>query len=138
MKHLFVDTSGWACYFDRAQPAHHDAFTFVRLCLANQTRLVTTNYIIAELVALLHKLGRPRAEYVSLIDELLTTPEVEVVHIDPTLHRRGWALLSERIDKPWSLVDCVSFVILQDRGLTEALTTDHHFEQAGFSRLLKP
>ena len=42
-----------------------------------------------------------------------------------------------RPDKEWSLVDCASFVVMQQRGLTEVLTTDHHFEQAGFVRLLK-
>jgi uncharacterized protein len=41
-----------------------------------------------------------------------------------------------RRDKEWSLTDCISFVVMKERGLTEALTADHHFEQAGFKALL--
>jgi predicted nucleic acid-binding protein len=48
------------------------------------------------------------------------------------------SLLQSRLDKDWSLCDAVSFVLMQQRGVTEALTTDHHFEQAGFVRLLEP
>ncbi len=46
-------------------------------------------------------------------------------------------MLAERPDKEWSLVDCASFVLMRQREINEALTSDHHFEQAGFSRLLK-
>jgi hypothetical protein len=50
---------------------------------------------------------------------------------------RGLALYAARPDKEWSLTDCVSFLVMQDHGVTEALTADHHFEQAGFVALLK-
>jgi predicted nucleic acid-binding protein len=60
------------------------------------------------------------------------------VHIDSVLDAAGWALLKSRPDKQWSLVDAVSFVVMQQRDITEALTTDHRFEQAGFVRLLMP
>lgn len=63
--------------------------------------------------------------------------QVEVVHIDVTLDAQAWQLLTERQDKTWSLVDCASFALMQQRGISNALTTDHHFEQAGFVRLLK-
>lgn len=46
-------------------------------------------------------------------------------------------LYKRRLDKEWSLVDCVNFVVMTRRSITEALTTDHHFEQAGFFRMLK-
>ena len=62
---------------------------------------------------------------------------VEVVHVDPRLHDEAWQLLLARPDKEWSLVDCSSFAVMRQRGITEALTTDHHFEQAGLIRLLR-
>ena len=48
----------------------------------------------------------------------------------------GWELYSNRLDKDWGMIDCISFVIMQERNLTEAFTSDHHFEQAGFNVLL--
>ena len=64
-------------------------------------------------------------------------PSVQIVPIDLSLEAAAWQLWKSRPDKEWSLVDCSSFIVMQQRGLTEALTTDHHFEQAGFVRLLK-
>ena len=49
----------------------------------------------------------------------------------------GRQLYRERADKEWPLTDCISFVVMQEHGLAEALTADHHFEQAGFKALLK-
>jgi len=53
------------------------------------------------------------------------------------LFERGVGLFRQRPDKEWSLTDCISFVVMRDASLTEALTGDHHFEQAGFSALLR-
>ncbi len=93
---------------------------------------------MAELVALLTspiKLSRPRV--IEIVKEIKTSPFFEIIHIDEDLDRKTWELLRNRPDKKWSLVDCSSFVMMQERELSEALTTDHHFEQAGFIRLLK-
>src|SRR5262245_24927840 len=57
--------------------------------------------------------------------------------VDLSLETAAWQLWEARADKDWSAVDCASFQVMQQRGLTEALTTDHHFEQAGFQRILK-
>lgn len=59
-----------------------------------------------------------------------------IVPTDASLIERGFALYRSCMDKAWSLTDCISFVIMQSLGLTHALTTDHHFEQAGFVKLL--
>ncbi len=57
-------------------------------------------------------------------------------HVTPELYAEGWQLYSNRLDKDWGMIDCISFVIMQERNLTEALTNDHHFEQADFKVLL--
>jgi hypothetical protein len=49
----------------------------------------------------------------------------------------GLGLYGRRLDKEWSLADCIAFVVMKDEGITDALTTDRHFEQAGFKVLLK-
>lgn len=94
---------------------------------------------IAELVALLSGRSRiPRQQIFAFIDTLKTAPHVQIVHIDTGLDAQAWALLKARPDKEWSLVDASSFVIMTTYGMTEALTTDHHFTQAGFVRLPTP
>jgi predicted nucleic acid-binding protein len=138
MAEVFADTSGWASFFVRTDDYHAAAVTLVHRLQAEGTRLVTTNYVLAELVALYaSRVRTPRSQWIKTIESIKSASWVEIVHVDRELDEAAWALLKSRLDKDWSLVDCVSFVVMQRRGLTEALTTDHHFEQAGFLRLLK-
>ncbi len=65
------------------------------------------------------------------------SPHVEIVHVDAALDQAAWNLLEQRPDKEWSLVDCSSFVLMRQRGIVQAWTHDHHFEQAGFTRMLR-
>jgi predicted nucleic acid-binding protein len=137
MPGMFADTSGLACLADPSQPFHALAVRHYRNVRRNH-RIVTTNYVIAELVALLTTpLHFSRRSVIGSVEFVKTSPRVEIVHIDPVLDDEAWQLLKSRPDKEWSLVDCASFVVMTRRGLTDALTTDHHFEQAGFVRLLK-
>jgi predicted nucleic acid-binding protein len=90
------------------------------------------------LVALLTSPMRiPRNQQIKVIETIKATSWVTIIHIDLTMHEDAWKLLTERLDKTWSLVDCTSFVIMQRRNILEALTMAHHFEQAGFIQLLK-
>jgi predicted nucleic acid-binding protein len=70
--------------------------------------------------------------------DLVGNPDIETVWVDESLHREAMALLLARQDKTYSLCDAVSFVLMRRRHLREALTTDRHFEQEGFQRLLIP
>ena len=138
MPALFVDTSGWGSLVDPTQPFHALAANLYRVARQKLSKVVTTNYIITELVALLTSpLQIPRPKVVAFINALRISPFLEVVHVDLVLDGEAWQLLESRQDKQWSLADCASFVLMQRRGILEALTTDHHFEQAGFVRLLK-
>lgn len=137
MTNLFVDTSGWGHLVDPTQAHHLLAQTLYRRA-RQQGGIVTTNYVIAELIALMTSpLRIPRPQAIAFISSLKQSPYIEIVHVDAGLDEQAWQLLSDRPDKAWSLVDCSSFVLMQERGITDALTTDHHFEQAGFRRLLK-
>jgi predicted nucleic acid-binding protein len=138
MPEVFVDTGGWAAFFVRSEPYHKTANALVKGWLADRTLAVTTNYVLSELVALFTRpLRLPRTRQIGAIEAVHEAPWVEVVHIDEDLHRAAWSLLKDRPDKSWSLVDCASFVVMTRRGIRESLTADHHFEQAGFLRLLK-
>ncbi|GAX40622.1 hypothetical protein NIES4075_15880 [Tolypothrix sp. NIES-4075] len=138
MPDLFGDRSFWGNLIDPTQNYHTLAANFYRTARQQQRKVIITNYIISELVALLTSpLRLPRNATSAFIQGLKTSPYVEIIHVDAILDAQAWNLLASREDKEWSLVDCSSFVVMQQRGLMEALTTDHHFEQAGFIRLLK-
>jgi uncharacterized protein len=139
MLDLFADTSGWGNLVDPRQPFHALAKAIYYDARRQNRRVVTTSYILAELIALMSSpLRIPRATTIAFVESLKTSPYVEIVSVDYALDEQAWQLLKQRPDKEWSLVDCASFVLMKQRRLNEALTTDHHFEQAGFIRLLKP
>ena len=71
------------------------------------------------------------------MESIEADPNVEVVLLTNSLYRLAFSLFKQRDDKEWGLVDCISFIVMQDRGIADALTTDTHFQQAGFRALLK-
>lgn len=139
MPDIFADTAGWGHLIDSSQPYHSQAAAIYRRARREGRRFITTNYILTELVALLiSPLRLPRPRIAAFIESLKTSPNVEIVHIDAALDGRSWEFFKQRDDKEWTLVDCSSFVLMKERRMTEAFTTDHHFEQAGYVCLLKP
>jgi len=78
-----------------------------------------------------------RSAFLELLDMLNDSPDARILGPTPELFERGVELFRQRPDKEWSLTDCISFVAMHEAGITEALTGDHHFEQAGFRALLK-
>jgi uncharacterized protein len=97
---------------------------------------VTTAWVLTEVA---DGMARPglRQAFQNLYDGLLDDPQVFVEPPDQDLFDQGIALFLARPDKDWSLTDCISFVVMQRRRIPEALTGDHHFEQAGFAAPLK-
>ena len=138
MADIFVDTSGWAELVDPKLPYHSLAAKIYYQTRQRKAKIVTTNYVITEVVSVLTSpLRFPRPRIIQFFEGLKTSTLVKIVYIEATLDDQAWQLLTKRADKNWSLVDCASFVVMRHHNLTESLTTDHHFEQAGFIRLLK-
>ena len=137
MNEVFADTSGWASFFINTDPYHEKAFELMMLWQQQKRRVVTTNYVLSELVALFTRSRVRRVKALDYINGICSDTLVEVIHVDPPLDKKAWRLLKNRLDKEWSLVDAVSFLVMENRGMTEALTADHHFEQAHFIPLLK-
>jgi uncharacterized protein len=138
LSRLFIDTSGWASLFIPTESFHLQATQCFAQAQQQRQKLATTNYVVTELVALLGSRQRaPRTSLFQYIDSIKTASFVEVIHIDAETDAIAWELCKSRPDKAWSLVDCTSFVVMKQRSIQEALTTDQHFEQAGFVRLLK-
>ena len=95
-------------------------------------RIVTTRWVLAEVA---NSLSSPalRGVTADFLYVLETLPEVKIADESDGLYARGLAVYSRRGDKEWSLTDCISFLVMADEGLVDALTNDHHFEQAGFT-----
>jgi predicted nucleic acid-binding protein len=130
---MFVDTSGLFSLYDSHDAFHPDAARAFR----EAEQLLTHSYVLAELVALAGARKLPRREALLFIRSLLDHPLLEILWVDEAFHRAGMESSERRLDKGYSLCDAVSFLQMRERGVAESLTTDRHFEQEGFVRLLK-
>lgn len=138
MKGLFVDTAGWAAFLVRSEAFHDQAVFLLEHARENARPVVTTSYVMPELVALLTSpLQVPRREQVRILGTLRSAAWIRILHVDPAQDEAAWRLFTRHDDKTWSLVDCSSFIVMREQSITVALTTDRHFEQAGFTRLLR-
>lgn len=129
---MLLDTSGLACLHNETEPFHDEAVAYYD---AARYRL-THSYVLAEYLPLAttRRLSRPAA--LSFLAGLRADPAIEVVWVDEDLHYEAVALLLARPDKTYSLCDAVSFIMMREAGLIDALTTDKHFGQEGFRRVL--
>ncbi len=130
---LFLDTSGLFCIFDRADSHHQIANEFFRQAKS----LLTSNYVLTEFLPLVVSRKLHRTSSLFFLKNLVLLPRLELVWIDEAKHQKAMTLIENRLDKNYSLCDAVSFVLMRERGIVEALTTDKHFEQENFIRLLK-
>ncbi len=132
---VFLDT-GYSIALSVESDEHHEhAEKLAEQLEAEQTPLVTTQAILLEIGNALSK-ERYRAAAVELFDALKEDPLVEIVPLTEEIFAQALDLFRNRSDKEWGLVDCVSFIVMQERGIKEALTPDKHYEQAGFRALL--
>ncbi len=129
---MLIDTSGFLSLYERTEAAHEKA---VELYDSAAIRF-TTNYILTEYTALAQIRGIPRAQIIEFSETILEDPAIEIVWINEITHRQAVALTGQRPDKTYSLCDAASFVVMKERKIADALTTDKHFEQEGFRRLL--
>lgn len=133
MKQTFADSFYLLAIFNGRDAAHELALAASKEL---QGVLVTTDWVLVETAdALCDPVNRSGCA--DFIDDLRRSPRVEVEPASRALFDAGLGLYRQRADKGWSLTDCISFVVMQDRKMTDALTGDHHFEQAGFRALLK-
>jgi hypothetical protein len=132
VKRWFADTFYYLAILNPADTAHERA---VALRRALHGAVVTTGWVLTELGDALSDPSQ-RKVFVRLASQLTEDPDVAVVPPTQDLLDRGVALYAERADKDWSLTDCISFVVMSEFGIRDALTGDHHFEQAGFNTLL--
>ena len=129
MKRVFADAWFYIALLDADDQWHGRASAWVR---DFEGEMCTTRWVLAEVA---NSLSSPTmrsvvADFLLVIESL---PELRIAADSDHLYARGLALFARRADKDWSLTDCISFVVMGDEGLTDALTGDRHFEQAGFT-----
>lgn len=133
---VFLDSS-YAIALSVESDSHHElALQLAASLEAGRMTLVTTRAVLLEIGNALSK-QRYREAAFTLLTALENDSTVEIIGITDDLYARGLALFKDRLDKDWGLIDCVSFTAMADHGISEALTTDVHFEQAGFRALLR-
>jgi predicted nucleic acid-binding protein len=115
-----------------------DTLFIVALNLAEQYEnypLITTDAIFLESGNKLS--ANYRNEVVELIEQFLSSDEIDVIRLTPELFDQSLRLYKKHQDKSWGLVDCFSFVVMKQHKVSQALTFDRHFIQAGFQALMK-
>jgi predicted nucleic acid-binding protein len=132
----FLDTAFAIALSSSGDDLHRVALALADELETSPTRIVTTRAVLMEIGNALSK-QRYRPAAVELLLSLENDPKVEIVPVSGDLYAQAFKLFSERTDKEWGLVDCVSFVVMRERGITDALTSDDHFRQAGFNALMR-
>lgn len=132
---VFLDSNGWVALLHANDALHSRADAAMRAIGGDRRKLVLTDYIIAETGnALSRRHGRSR--FVDAVKQLRRSDNAEIVFVDPPLLDEAIALYQQSADKSWGLVDCTSFILMRQLGVSDAFTSDRHFEQAGFHCLL--
>ncbi len=132
MNAVFADTFYFLALLNDRDAAHPKAVQFD----SSAQELITTAWVLTEVGDALSA-PENRPAFLQLLETLQDSPDARIIGPTDALFRRGVELFRQRLDKEWSLTDCISFVAMKDERITDALTGDRHFEQAGFRTLLK-
>ncbi len=135
MKLIFVDTSGWIGLVVVSDSRHQETTQIYQSKYSEDCHFVTHQGVMLEVGNSCSSL-RLRSAAIGLKNKLAKSNRVRIVELDDNLYEAGWKLYAGRSDKDWGIVDCISFIVMQKYGISEALTTDRHFQQAGFIKLL--
>ena len=135
MSTTLVDTAAWIALVNTRDELHDRAKDKMAELRRDNVALVTTEFVLLEVANAFCALAW-RGKAVKLINGLRSLPNLKIIEADSSLLSDGWNLYCSRLDKEWSLTDCVSIAVMQAEQINQAFTSDHHFEQAGFIKLL--
>ena len=133
---VFCDTAYAVVAASASDRYHSRAVSLAHQLKAADARLITTRAVIVEIGNSLSR-QRFRQGAARLLAAFEADPMVEIIPLSEELYTQAFDLFRSRPDKEWGLTDCISFVVMQQRGITDALTSDLHFQQAGFRALLR-
>lgn len=135
MRVAFVDTAYWIAQFNVSDQLHQKALNVETQIRG--VRLVTSELVLTEFLNYFSNSGRQTREEASgTVQDLLDGFGIQIVWQTQTLFAAGLTLYAARLDKGYSLTDCVSMTIMQQSGIRDVLTHDKHFTQEGFNILM--
>ncbi|HMR66138.1 MAG TPA: PIN domain-containing protein [Anaerolineae bacterium] len=136
---VFWDTAAFVALGNAKDDLHQAAINVSQELAQATTQVLTTDAVLTEVANTFSKVvWRPTGwQIIEAIQASVAMEMAVIVHIDSELWQQGWQLYRSRSDKDWGLTDCISFVVMEAYHIRQAFTYDHHFEQAGFIRLLK-
>jgi len=134
-REVLFDTSGFFALLDQADAHHEHAKEWLR-AEQDSVRPVSTEWIVGETCTLLVARKRPYL-VTRFLDQLEQSRALLLVNPDDTLLQSAKALIRQRAERGYSFVDCLSFCLMKERRIQQALTTDEHFQSAGYTALLK-
>jgi uncharacterized protein len=132
MRLVFADTSFFVAAIGPRDQFHQRAVDFMQ---TYNGQVLTTDFVLVEFGNYLFR-TKDRPFFEPVLRNIQANPQYEIVAASRDLLKRGIERYVTRPDKEWSLTDCISFVVMEEHGITEALTSDGDFEQAGFTVLL--
>lgn len=135
MATYFADTSFWMALSRKRDQYHRDAMAWNQFVIRSRSSIVTTEAVLWEWLNGLSD-ASTRGVAAEGYRRAHADARIEVVPFQPELIDSAVQLYRTRLDKDWSLTDCLSFVVMERRHMTEALTTDGHFEQAGLKVMM--
>lgn len=133
---VFLDAAFAIALASPKDEFHALAIVWAERLKKSKMRLVTTRAVWLEIGNALAKFKHRQAA-TKLLRSIQNDAQIEIAPLSEELCQRAFQLYQERRDKEWGLTDCVSFVVMQERAINLALTTDEHFQQAGFRALLR-
>lgn len=131
---FFLDTSYILALEVKNEDAHERVIQNWKILSASNALLITTTYVFDEVVTFLNS-RKLHSKAVEIGNQLLESSDLELIEVDRLLFGLGWQYFQKHQDKSYSFTDCVSFIVMQERGILTSLTLDNHFSQAGFQIL---
>jgi predicted nucleic acid-binding protein len=135
---VFWDTAAFVALGNRDDELHPAAVAVSQELAEANALILTTDAVLTEVANTFSRIAlRPMArQVIEAFQASARMRAAQLVHVDAELWQRSWQFFLDRPDKDWSLTDCLSFLVMRDRELRRAFTSDHHFEQAGYEKLM--
>ncbi|MBI4650833.1 PIN domain-containing protein [Candidatus Desantisbacteria bacterium] len=133
---IFIDSFAWIASINKSDNYHEVILELFKELLEKRVKFFTTNYVIVETINALSKVTFRKA-LIEFVDKLEKSPSVRIIKITNKMYNNAWVFYQKRMDKDWGFTDCTSFEVMRIFNIKKTLTNDKHFEQAGYSLIIK-